>query len=263
MTIITKPFSEKKKLEQPLVINEHDQDVESVVVPGNYHKRNSWVLLLAALMFLSFGIIGCTFIYRSVNRDTSFRAWCHVPYGLSTENAVASRNTFDEEFEIDEARNTASIRVPDFSGGRDARFIHDFNANMTGIIDTTRNRCFVMPLDRKVIVPPTDMIDLINKMFKGYYDIDIGRIRQRMQVVTPAVTNFKPLGEYITRECYGRSTYMLAKYHNLLYKRSADASSDLYTEFAGPNLQQIDIVNMAAVEEYEKQQQAAVAELQV
>lgn len=35
---------------------------------------------------------------------------------------------FNEEFDIDLENNYASIRVPDFSGGRSGRFIHDFNA---------------------------------------------------------------------------------------------------------------------------------------
>jgi hypothetical protein len=44
-----------------------------------------------------------------------------------------------------------------------------------------------------------------------------------------------------------------------VFKRSADASSDFFAEFAGQNTQQIDVVNMAAVEDYEKQQQQAIA----
>jgi len=45
----------------------------------------------------------------------------------------------------------------------------------------------------------------------------------------------------------------------LVYKRSADANTDFFAEFAGQNVQQIDIVNLAAVEDYERQQQQAVA----
>ncbi|XP_065353254.1 integral membrane protein 2C [Cloeon dipterum] len=263
MTIITKPITEKKKLEQPLVINESEADVESAVVsPGVYHKRNSWVLLLAALLFLSFGIIGCTFIYRSVHRNTNFRGWCHVPYGLNGDNSLTSRSTFNEEFEVDVEKNYATVRVPDFSGGRAARFIHDFNANMTGIIDMIGDRCFVMPLDRRVIVPPTNMIDLVNKMWGGYYDIDMGRVRRRMRVVIPPLSDMKPVGLYIANECEGKSTYMLAPYHNILYKRSTSINGEFFAEFAGQNLQQIDVVNMAAVEDYEKQQNAALADLQ-
>jgi hypothetical protein len=42
----------------------------------------------------------------------------------------------------------------------------------------------------------------------------------------------------------------------LVMKRSADANTDFFAEFAGHNTQQIDLVNMAAVEEHERQQQA-------
>lgn len=45
----------------------------------------------------------------------------------------------------------------------------------------------------------------------------------------------------------------------LVMKRSADVNTDFFAEFAGHNTQQIDVVNLAAVEDYERQQQQAVA----
>jgi hypothetical protein len=42
----------------------------------------------------------------------------------------------------------------------------------------------------------------------------------------------------------------------LVTKRSADINTDFFAEFAGHNTQQVDVVNLAAVEDYERQQQA-------
>jgi hypothetical protein len=109
--------------------------VESADVPPLYvyHKRNSWVLLLAALLFLSFGIVGSLFVYRMVNPEQNRTYWyCHVPYDSSPESLSSSytsdQRMFDEEFDINVDLNYAKIRVPDFSGGRTGRFIHDFNS---------------------------------------------------------------------------------------------------------------------------------------
>nr|CAI5851044.1 unnamed protein product [Callosobruchus analis] len=47
---------------------------------------------------------------------------------------------FQENFEIDDDRKYEKIDVPDFRDGRAGRFIHDFNTNITGIIDITGRR---------------------------------------------------------------------------------------------------------------------------
>jgi BRICHOS domain. len=38
---------------------------------------------------------------------------------------------------------------------------------MTGIVDVAGQRCFVMPLDRSVVLPPASLHDLLQKMQTG------------------------------------------------------------------------------------------------
>jgi len=99
---------------------------------------------------------------------------------------------------------------------------------MTGIIDIDGNRCFVMPLNRKLVLPPRNMMDLVNKLwngknvlgqkmyfpkfqFSGYYEVDTRRIREKMHVKFPAVSDLTPLGNFIAKECNEKPTFMLAK----------------------------------------------------
>jgi integral membrane protein 2B len=45
---------------------------------------------------------------------------------------------------------------------------------MTGIIDIDGDRCFVMPLNRDVVLPPKNMMDLVMKLWNGDYFFILG-----------------------------------------------------------------------------------------
>lgn len=121
-------------------------------------------------------------------------------------------NFFQEGFELDlDNELFEKIDVPDFRDGRTGRFIHDFNNNLTGIVDSTGGRCFVMPLDRSKVLPPRDMYDLIIKMWNGYYKVDTIVIKQRMRVVVPPISDAN-VGQYIAQECKNMTIYRLEKY---------------------------------------------------
>ncbi|EEC02163.1 conserved hypothetical protein, partial [Ixodes scapularis] len=70
-----------------------------------------------------------------------------------------------EQFDLDlEFEQYEEIEVPDFTHGRRGRFIHDFAVNKTGIVDMDGQRCFVMPLNRTLVLPPHSLFDLIVRM---------------------------------------------------------------------------------------------------
>jgi hypothetical protein len=43
-------------------------------------------------------------------------------------------------------------------------FVHDFRKNVTAIVDVLGDRCFLKDLDRTLVSPPKNFIDLIQKM---------------------------------------------------------------------------------------------------
>lgn len=71
-----------------------------------------------------------------------------------------------------------------------------------------------MPLDRETVLPPKSLFDLLNKMWSGYYDIDTERIKRKMRVVTPELTDLSLISSKIARECMGMKVYLLEKYIN-------------------------------------------------
>lgn len=244
------------------------------------HVTATFLLFLVALMILIIGVIGGLYIYRQYARTQMHRfrtGWYSIPYDssikssynkdsvnqsfmssnvilkslLEPETLGAQRNSFKERFEIDlENEHYEKIDVPDFRGGRQGRFIHDFSINKTGIIDIDGHCCFLMPLDRQTVLPPRNMYDLLTKMYNGYYEVDTKVVRETMKVVKSPITNLSVVGTYIARECQNLPIYMLMKANSNVVKRSI--SNGVFAQFAGKNIIEVDILNLEDVEAYNK-----------
>ncbi|CAG9766564.1 unnamed protein product [Ceutorhynchus assimilis] len=254
-------------------------------------------LLIIALAGVSVGIIGGKILYNeylSVTRRIPIQdayersqGWVRIPlpqmeddYEDITEDdtvkmlndqdlkkwndnddwkRILNRNFFQENFQIDASNKYEKIDVPDFRNGRNGRFIHDFNTNYTGIIDVTGGRCFVMPLNRGNVLPPSSLFDLVHKMWDGYYKVDTEVVRESMRVITPPITDTTDIGQYIANECQSMPIYRLEKYVGGVTKRSANPESEAkFGQFAGKGILELSIVNLDSVLEYEKGKSAVV-----
>ncbi|KAH8266495.1 hypothetical protein KR044_008058 [Drosophila immigrans] len=178
----------------------------------------------------------------------------------SIEDDIVNENFFREEIELDSSDDDgyAKIDVPDFKDGRRGRFMHDFRENQSAIVDTTTNRCFIMPLDRETTLPPSSFVDLMQKMGTGYYNIDTERVRRNMRVITPRITDVSSISERIANECYDMKIYMMEKFVSGVSKRSADPLPEAgkYAEFMGKGVIEYDLSNIAEVEAYEANEEA-------
>ncbi|XP_066589187.1 integral membrane protein 2C [Prorops nasuta] len=278
MTGITKIVTEKKpadKMEQPLFAGENEVDSTKGDPEAQnprpdarayfasrrsilrFHVTATFLLFLVALMILIIGVISGLYIYKQYARTRMHRyrsKWYTFPYDdgeslAEMQKALPEINFFQEQFEFDlENGNYEKIDVPDFRGGREGRFIHDFNINKTGIIDIDGQCCFVMPLNRQRVLPPRNMYDLLKKMYNGYYEVDTEVVRETMRVVTPPITDFSSVGAYIARECQNLRTYMLEKVNpGSVVKR--DVSTGVFGQFAGKNVVEIEILNLPELHE--------------
>uniref|UniRef100_A0A069DRS8 Integral membrane protein 2 n=1 Tax=Panstrongylus megistus TaxID=65343 RepID=A0A069DRS8_9HEMI len=247
-------------------------------------------LFLTALLVMSCGVITGLYLYKQFVRAQmqKFHGWCSIPYeensytsGLlrqtsveidnlrneedlnvlkkMTEHLLANKGEpigfYHEEFEIDDTYE--KISVPEFSGGKNSRFVHDFSINKTAIVDTNGGRCFIMPLNRSTVLPPATLVDLVKKMREGHYDVNTDLLRETMRVITPAIKDRDGLGQIITRECNNYPIYKLEKYVNGVYKRSAESEAQ-FMEFAG-RTQIFHIVNYADLEEQAPETPVAMA----
>lgn len=161
----------------------------------------------------------------------------------------ATGKSFKEDFEFDlKSGAYEKIHVPEFKQGRSSKFIHDFSANMTGIIDLAAERCFVMPLDRSVVLPPQSLMDLINKMNTGYYTMNPSQLSETYRAIETPVDDLSSLGTHIAHACQDYTVYRLEKAVGGVVKRSADdSSSKAFTVLDGAQTRAIEILNIDAL----------------
>jgi len=260
MTIYTAKTGEKKDdgvLDPPLVVTDalpekKENEVNDLQLPppmiavATRRRRGTCAnlcVLLTALFVLAAGIIGSIYLYKYLAHRT-FRGWCGVPYyeykdtGSHHGEPQKWEGHFEEQVEIDkEFGKYEKIDVPEFEDVRRATVLHDFEKNFTAIVDKDDNRCFILPLNRKLVKPPKDFWDLITKLRSGYYLPDAELVKERYTVLQPPVANLSPFGYYIWRECRRSDTYMLKKTEHEprgLVKRSTPLEFKYAWEAGGP-----------------------------
>ncbi|CAP33136.2 Protein CBG14684 [Caenorhabditis briggsae] len=69
-----------------------------------------------------------------------------------------------QNVEINANDSYEKIDVPKFGSNRPAIFLHDFKQNLTAIVDTVGNRCFVKDLDRTKIRSPRMLIEMLRNI---------------------------------------------------------------------------------------------------
>ncbi|XP_048250003.1 integral membrane protein 2C-like [Haliotis rufescens] len=255
MTIYKTLQSDKKDEKSPeeaaVVMEPLTGEREDVVTPKvvrvtyGPHQTRTYVnlcLIIAALIVLGAGIIGAIFLYRHLSHRV-ITARCGVTYydeiyhqqadflrGRDPVSIDLTREDYDvgfkfdffeENVEVSEADSYERLQVPKFDECDETDVWHDFQQNYTAIVDHVRASCYVMKLNRSLIAPPRDVIDLINKLGReGYYLPRADVVREKYTVVTPPMGDLKVLGPYIMRECFWYNTFRLEKIVDGVVKRS-------------------------------------------
>jgi len=229
-------------------------------------------VFITALFVLTTGIIGGVYVYRQFEkyRLRQFRGWCSVPYreydispdaltngpdaNYESESLISNQRVNKNRFGIEEMINNIAAQMKKTIDGElkvqtDENDLKPYNSFFEEEfdIDIEEGRCFVMPLNRTMVLPPQNLYDLVLKMRSGYYDIDTEIIREKYRVVTPPITDPKSLGYYIGRECGKLPTYKLEKITSPVFKRSINDIHNknvVFSEFAGNKISEIEIVNL-------------------
>lgn len=212
--------------------NEETQGGPPIMVTLMARRRRgacaNYCLLLSALIVLAMGIMGGLYLYKSLSRRT-YEGWCGVRYYEPVDEVESMRQRaqklytldnkyrrrygqFEERIEIDKTNgNYEFFEIPEFEESSPAIVVHDFEKNLTAIVDKFHYTCFLMPLNRSRIMPPKDQWDLMSKLVSGFYMPDVEIIRESYQVVQPEIPDLREAGYYIWRQCHSHRTYMLEK----------------------------------------------------
>lgn len=163
-------------------------------------------------------------------------------------------SAFQQQFELDLQKQLWEVlqipRVPSLGLGRPARFIHDFNLNLTAILDMQSKDCYIMPLNRSVVKPPQDLFEFLRGLEDGTYTVDGSAIRQNYVANPIPFTDLTSLGPFIAGECANSAIYTLLKLDNAdgdRVRRDVAASGAavdhvVFGEFAGKSLHTVNII---------------------
>ena len=95
---------------------------------------------------------------------------------MKNKNGPPEFRDFELKVEFDlEANSMESSELPEVFCGR---YLHDFNVNLTVIVDFLGDRCFLMKLDRDIIPQPDNFYDYLNKRRQGAYNLDYEEIKK-------------------------------------------------------------------------------------
>ncbi|XP_059058148.1 integral membrane protein 2A-like [Achroia grisella] len=273
MTILTKPSIILKKsdvTESPLVHDTTicDEDKVEVHMPPVYwsqKKRSNGLLCMSmiALLMAVTGIISGLLLYRQYLRTNivhRYQGFCSIPrepkpdaqlrWHSDPDPDVQVFSTTETDNDVDDLLERLEIdddfeRIIVIDSGRNVEFIHNFNINMTGIVD--KDRCFFMPLETSLVLPPPQLLAGVGAA-GGW---DVSRVRSALLAALPPAP---PAGLLRTMRtaCRPRTSYMLRPADLLVRKRSVDEPQHDYIQFAGQHIQEIQISNMAELLEYER-----------
>ncbi|KAG6441102.1 hypothetical protein O3G_MSEX001706 [Manduca sexta] len=153
--------------------------------------------------------------------------------------------------ELDIADSVEKISV--FENGKKVNFIHDFDSNMTGIVDV--ERCYMMELDPSLVLSP----ELFVLSIERGAEFDVSRVRHELRASLPALApSPAPAGApdpaRLLADCVNKPVYRLQRDDPpAIRKRSLDAPPHDYIQFSGRHVQEIEITNLAQVLEEEQQ----------
>jgi len=114
---------------------------------------------------------------------------------LKPTTAANIPQEFKQEVNVDVKKNTETIEVPQIGFTSTVRIIEDFDHNITAIRDFGVNKCFIMPLDRKHVPNPANLIETFLAMMSGQFLPDNEVLRKTMKVQTPPLTEAE-VGKY-------------------------------------------------------------------
>ncbi|KAI6204875.1 hypothetical protein M3Y94_00727800 [Aphelenchoides besseyi] len=168
-------------------------------------------IILTWLLVASFfaGLLFYRYFGRRLGEPTYYR-WCGADF---IDEQMGGPQRLEQKMEINEQDLYERIQVPKFGSNRPAVFVHDFRKNLTAIVDINGDRCFLKDLDRSLVAPPKNFIDLIQKMEKGYYAQNPRVIRETYRVgARLSQSEMSKLGSLmVSRHCVGREVYRLER----------------------------------------------------
>ncbi|XP_070832564.1 integral membrane protein 2Bb isoform X2 [Chaetodon trifascialis] len=231
------------------LLPEEDKDAEAALPVRHQSRAWCWCMCLGLALMLSGVVVGGAYLYRYYIVEVSSQSqqgWdsgeegrvfvCGVNY---REEDLMMRE--DEEVEVElpnqfhlrqleervrvlekEQVELINIPVPDFDNGDPADIVHDFQRRLTAYLDLSLNKCYVIPLNTSIVMPPRDFLELLINVKAGTYLPQSYLIHEEM-VVTERLEHVEQLGYFIYNLCRGKDTFKLQRRDRILGMQKREA----------------------------------------
>uniref|UniRef100_A0A8B9Y7G5 Integral membrane protein 2 n=1 Tax=Bos mutus grunniens TaxID=30521 RepID=A0A8B9Y7G5_BOSMU len=204
------------------------------VVPVGQRRAWCWCMCFGLAFMLAGVILGGAYLYKYFAFQPDDVYYCGIKYikddvvlNEPSADAPASRYQTIEEnikiFEEDEVE-FISVPVPEFADSDPANIVHDFNKKLTAYLDLNLDKCYVIPLNTSIVMPPKNLLELLINIKAGTYLPQSYLIHEHM-VITDRIENIDHLGFYIYRLCHDKETYKLQRRETIkgIQKQSAES----------------------------------------
>ncbi|XP_028834719.1 integral membrane protein 2Ba isoform X1 [Denticeps clupeoides] len=235
-----------------------ERDVEEGVYVRQQSRAWCWCMCLGLALLLSGVVVGGAYLYRyyflaGVGRmDNNFQMklggddeydvdhlqeegrvyFCGVGYReedymIQEEEEVMPAvplRRIHESVRIleDDSVELINVPVPEFSQSDPADIVHDFNRRLTAYLDLKLNKCYVIPLNTSIVMPPKDFLELLKNIEAGTYLPQSYLVHEQM-MVTEKLDNIDQLGLFIYNLCRGKDTYKLQRKETVLGLQKREA----------------------------------------
>jgi integral membrane protein 2B len=214
------PLTEKAKGTNDVLLLVQRRPITNLEVLRRRRRIRCLIMLLSLVLLVVMAMTAALFVHKQLHRHRPYTGTCSVKYheeyasgvGGGGAGVAAQRGEFSEGVEIDQYHGAyEKLEVPPVLDFRRSTVLHDFEMNLTAIVDRDHARCFILPLNRAAVKPPKNFLDLLDKFKSGYYLPNAEIVRESYKVVIPPIADLEPLGYYIWSDCQHFDTYHLVK----------------------------------------------------
>ncbi|KAL6039187.1 hypothetical protein STEG23_012211, partial [Scotinomys teguina] len=190
------------------------------VVPAGQRRAWCWCMCFGLAFMLAGAVLGGAYLYKYFALQPDDVYYCGLKYikddvilnEPSADAPVARYQTIEENIKIFEEDEVEfiSVPVPEFADSDPANIVHDFNKKLTAYLDLNLDKCYVIPLNTSIVMPPRNLLELLINIKAGTYLPQSYLIHEHM-VITDRIENVDHLGFFIYRLCHDKETYKLQR----------------------------------------------------
>ncbi|XP_004633182.1 integral membrane protein 2B [Octodon degus] len=182
----------------------HREDPDDVV-PVGQRRAWCWCMCFGLAFMLAGVILGGAYLYKYFALQPDDVYYCGIKYikddvilnEPSADAPAARYQTIEENIKIfkEDEVEFISVPVPEFADSDPANIVHDFNKKLTAYLDLNLDKCYVIPLNTSIVMPPRNLL----------------------------IENIDGLGFFIYRLCHDKETYKLQRRETIkgIQKREA------------------------------------------